>query len=75
MDPHRRAAPPRQQLLLLEGAEPPDGARPLQAPLAPEDLAAARARCAASLDELSVDARLLTPGPAAWTAELAEEAS
>ncbi|MCW2779272.1 MAG: nicotinate phosphoribosyltransferase [Frankiales bacterium] len=61
--------------LLLQGGEvPPDGARPLQQPLPPvEDLAAARARCAASLAELPDSARLLEPGTAAWTARLTTE--
>lgn len=43
--------------------------RPLQVPLV-DDLAAARARCAASLAELPAAARALAPGPPAWTAVL-----
>ena len=48
----------------------PAGARLLQAPLAAEDLDAARARCAASLAELPPDARRLARGEPCWTAEL-----
>ena len=59
------------EVLLLDGQQPPAGARALQAPLPPgEDLDAARARCAASLAELPDDARLLAPGPASWSAHL-----
>jgi nicotinate phosphoribosyltransferase len=48
----------------------PDGARLLQQPLAPEDVEAARARCAASLAELPPDARRLARGEPCWTAEV-----
>ncbi len=63
------------ELLLLDGQVPPDGARALQQPLAREDLDAARDRCTASLAELPDDARLLGPGTAAWSAHLLEDPS
>jgi len=50
----------------------PPGARLLQAPLGPEDVEAARTRCAASLAELPPDARRLAKGEPCWTAELVE---
>lgn len=51
----------------------PTGVRMLQAPLAAEDIAAARERCAASLAELPEDARRLAKGEPCWTAELQED--
>jgi nicotinate phosphoribosyltransferase len=52
----------------------PDGfppqSRPLQSPLAAEDVEAARRRCAASLAELPADARRLAKGEPCWSAEL-----
>lgn len=55
--------------------EPGGEGEPLQEPLpAHEDLAAARARCAARLAELPAPTRRLDAGDAAWTAELEESA-
>ena len=49
----------------------PAGATPLQAPLTTyDDVAGARATCAAALAALPGQARLLEPGGAAWTAEM-----
>jgi len=53
--------------------EPPAGGIALQEPLTShDDVAGARARCAAALAELPAVARALAPGPAAWTAQLQE---
>jgi nicotinate phosphoribosyltransferase len=51
----------------------PAGARMLQAPLAAEDVEAARQRCAASLAELPENARRLAAGEPCWDAELQED--
>ena len=51
---------------------PRDDGRPLQQPLSVEDVAIARARCAAALDALPPEARRLDPGTATWTAQLEE---
>jgi nicotinate phosphoribosyltransferase len=48
----------------------PTGARPLQAPLAAEDVEAARLRCRESLAELPDNARRLAKGEPCWSAEL-----
>jgi nicotinate phosphoribosyltransferase len=50
----------------------PDTARPLQGPLGAEDVAAARARCAASVAELPENARRLAKGEPCWSAHLQE---
>lgn len=51
---------------------PRSGGRPLQQPLVVEDVAVARARCAAALVALPAEARRLDPGTPAWTAQLEE---
>lgn len=53
-------------------AQPGGGGRPLQQSLQVEDVAQARARCAAALAALPPEARLLEPGTATWTAQLEE---
>lgn len=61
---------PDGEVLRLSPSGFPDSARPLQQPLAPEDVEAARTRCAASLAELPADARRLAKGEPCWTAEV-----
>ena len=59
-----------RELLRLEPTGFPQGARPLQGPLTPDDVETARARCAESLAELPEDARRLARGEPCWSAEL-----
>ena len=58
------------ELLRLTPDGFPTRARMLQAPLADDDVEAARVRCAASLAELPEDARRLGRGEPCWSAEL-----
>jgi nicotinate phosphoribosyltransferase len=64
--------PDREVLRLSPDGFPP-GARLLQKPLGPGDVAAARRRSAASLAELPANARRLAKGQPAWRAELQED--
>ena len=61
---------PDGELLRLTPDGFPDEARMLQAPLAAEDVEAARQRCAASLAELPENARRLAAGEPCWSAGL-----